>query len=153
LNLPEDQDYGLGPWLHDQNLRQTKGSLDKAKHDLLVEIGYEFADTSLTLIIKLNNLWNKQYQSLVEYKNEYGDTNVPCRWEENPSLAKWVRTQREKIRINKVSEDRLRRLREIDFHLIGGTKGAWEQRFQELANYKEKHGECHIPLRFECSTA
>ena len=89
MNLPEDQDYGLGPWLHDQNLRQTKGSLDKAKHDLLVEIGYEFADTALTMATKLNNLWNKQYQSLVEYKNEYGDTNVPCRWEENPSLGEY----------------------------------------------------------------
>ena len=46
-----------------------------------------------------------------------------------------------------------KKLSKIDFDLIGGMIGAWEKKSEELVDYKNKHGEWHTPLRFECTSS
>ncbi|KAL7460012.1 hypothetical protein ACHAXS_000481, partial [Conticribra weissflogii] len=39
-------------------------------------------------------MWRIRYDELVQYKEEFGDCLVPQRYERNPELGTWVRTQR-----------------------------------------------------------
>ncbi|KAL7537209.1 LOW QUALITY PROTEIN: hypothetical protein ACHAXR_007653, partial [Thalassiosira sp. AJA248-18] len=148
LKLP-DGDYALGRWLKNQDMNRLQGKLSQEKQDRLEGIGHVF---TLNAAISQDKLWHKQYEALVDYKKKHGNTNVPTEWPENQSLSIWVRTQRERHRANKVSADRLKKLRAIGFDLIGVITGTFEQRYKELVKYKNQYGECRVPLRFECST-
>ncbi len=41
-------------------------------------------------IMDLNAKWNEMFLQLENYKQEYGDTNVPLNFTKNPKLANWV---------------------------------------------------------------
>ena len=38
----------------------------------------------------LNLKWNELFKQLEQYKEEFGDTNVPLNYAQNPKLANWV---------------------------------------------------------------
>ena len=43
--------------------------------------------------------WNSKFQELMEYKNTYGNCNVPQRYQDNPKLGTWVHTQRRQYKL------------------------------------------------------
>jgi hypothetical protein len=45
-----------------------------------------------------NRKWYATYNQLKDYKEQFGNCNVPYRWSENPKLASWVRKQRDEYR-------------------------------------------------------
>ena len=59
----------------------------------------------------------------------------------NKQLSTWVVTQRTKK--DKLDDDKIKRLDEFGFSW-DPQEEFWEQRFQELAAYKEKHGDCLV---------
>jgi len=67
------------------------------------------------------NLWQKQFNLLLEFKERHGHTIVPQHYKENKNLALWVTTQRydyKKFRENKktfMSQERVDALNEIGF--------------------------------------
>ena len=65
----------------------------------------------------LEAAWEEMFKALVEFKKEHKHCNVPKKWPENPQLATWVISQRQnrKKKNRTLSEDRKRRLDEIDF--------------------------------------
>jgi hypothetical protein len=46
----------------------------------------------------LNETWLDRAQQVVDYQDKYGNTLVPKRWKENPSLGNWVNKQRQHYR-------------------------------------------------------
>ena len=88
--------------------------------------------------------WEKRFQELVQYKEKHGNCNVPQIYKQNPQLGRWVTEQR--TTFDSMSEDRKKQLKSIGFVLDARTE-AWEKRFQELVQYKEKHGNCNVPNR------
>lgn len=98
--------------------------------------------------------WQERFEQLVAFKAAYGHCNVPRRKGE---LGKWVRNQREKRRRRergrKVSGIALADEREKQLTRIGfewkpkGESVTWEQRFEELVEYKRVHGTCTVPVK------
>lgn len=100
--------------------------------------------------------WQKQYEALGRYKDKYGHTNVPSNGDhddEFPSLANWVRTQRKGFNDLKLGKKsfltpyRIALLRRVDFEWNpkGREEVKWETRMEQLAAYKEEHGNCLVP--------
>ena len=116
--------------------------------------------------------WDERFQELKQYRREHGDCLVPQKYKKNPKLGRWVENQRsayhrylKEIQAGKadpnvygMSADRIARLEEVDFVWTVGRGGgkrlrgnlkqpsaSWNQRFQELCAYKEKHGDCLVP--------
>lgn len=96
--------------------------------------------------------WDTMYQKLVEHKNQHGSTNVK-RTEENKDLYNWLVLQRneyKKLQDNKPS--RLTAPRLIKFNQIGfefakrGNYKTWEQRIDQLREFKQKNGHINIPV-------
>jgi Helicase associated domain len=105
--------------------------------------------------------WRKRYEELVEYKNIHGHCNVP----QSTDLGKWVKMQRENKHESDLkregktphrkkpkpclSEDRIAKLEAIGFQWrVAKPAVGWDRRYQQLLEYKEKHGDCNVPQSY-----
>ena len=60
--------------------------------------------------------WQSFYTKLQEYKNEYGDTQVPAKCVyQDVNLGGWVVTQRSKYKLGKLDREKETLLRHIGF--------------------------------------
>jgi hypothetical protein len=62
-----------------------------------------------------DDVWLKNYQKLVEYKNKFSTTNVSQSNKEHKALGKWVNDQRHCYKKGKLSRFRIGKLNEIEF--------------------------------------
>jgi len=104
-----------------------------------------------------DELWNQRIEELKEYKEKHGNCNVPQVYPANKPLGEWVKTQRKHYRLKQqgkkssMTEERILELEDVGFVWKVGTADnarndeLWNQRFEELKEYKEKHGNCNVP--------
>mmetsp|Transcript_26190 Transcript_26190/g.53347 ORF Transcript_26190/g.53347 Transcript_26190/m.53347 type:complete len:548 (-) Transcript_26190:377-2020(-) len=104
--------------------------------------------------------WNRRYEELKAFKERFGHCNVPQNYAENTSLGIWVNKQRmehknrEEGKQSSLNDDRLYRLQEIGFQWAKRKgQASWDEKFNELVAYKEKHGNCHCPTKYKENTA
>ena len=130
------------------------------------------ADKIFCSMTKSEMRWEGMYQRLVDFKNKHGHCLVTNRYQSDIALGAWVSTQRRQyknlLRIdatkrgNKDSklkpltkkdsnstilpEDRMKRLEEIGFawEVDNPRRIPWKVRFEQLLEFKEKHGETLI---------
>lgn len=144
-------------WLRNQKHKFNKGILEPDRIEKLKSIGYSF-DIKYTGISNLKikaektpkpliENWNEQYLNLITYKLENGDTNVP-KSSNNKTLANWVFRQRYNFRINKLSEEQIKKLNLIGFEWEVNRQAdhsdAWQNKYLELKNIFEKTGKCFV---------
>jgi predicted chitinase len=90
--------------------------------------------------------WNDRFEELADYREGYGDCNVPKSFSKNFKLASWVETQRTNYRLyqeeksTRMTSFRIEELKRIDFEFTD-----WEECLSELAEYRIVHGHCNIP--------
>ena len=86
--------------------------------------------------------WDERYGELLAYKAAHDDTNVPQRW--HTGLGMWLHHQRKKKNVGLLSKERIQRLDEIGIDW-DPRESAWEARFAELVEYKNRHGNLNVP--------
>ncbi len=96
---------------------------------------------------KRDTSWEAMYEALVVFRKENGHCNVSLNDAGNPALGRWVATQRFRRKINSLSPDRVRRLKEIGF-VWSVSEASWEQMFSELVKISKKVGHCNIPAKW-----
>jgi hypothetical protein len=92
--------------------------------------------------------WGHNFEQLVDYEQIYGDCKVPQGYCVNPQLGRWVMTQRAMKRKATLSDERVAQLDLIGFDWGGEerfSQAAWGQRFQQLVDYKQTHGDFKVP--------
>lgn len=114
-----------------------------------------------------NRCWEIQFAALLRYKWKFGDCNVPRHWEENQTLATWVRAQR--THYNKkdprMSKERIERLNQVGFvwklrpkidrvellraYNTARSNQCWETQYAALLQYKSRFGDCKVPRSWE----
>ena len=103
-----DADPTLRNWVHEQRKLLRKNKLSKDRATLLRLIDFTLNARKATE----NNNWMAMYQRLVSYKEEHnGSTLVPLKYDQDPVLGRWVRTQR---RLYK-KQERVNLLNDIHF--------------------------------------
>jgi len=122
--------------------------------------------------------WDDFYNLLVRFQQIHGHTLVPRKYEDNPKLASWVEQQRalwnrdynqnkEKTPwptdsaasasagvIKRLSLERKEKLDAIGFVWSLRSKRIddhWDEMFKQLAEYKNQHGDCLVPSRYEAN--
>lgn len=119
---------------------------------------------SLGFIWSLRDDWKKHYEELKEYKREFGNCNVPARYSKNRRLGIWVSAQRQQYKQIKLADSskprrsapltqtRIDLLNELNFTWTIRSRDSlgesWNQRLEELKEYKYKHGDCLVPSRY-----
>jgi hypothetical protein len=100
--------------------------------------------------------WNKFYQQLILFRDEFGHVNVPSGYVENPDLGDWLRQQRErmdrdggKLAVDKA--EKLRKLGIMEFRESDGTSkpavhmSPWIRSYKKLVQYLEENFDGVIP--------
>ena len=118
---------------------KVKKKLNQQKIDLVNSIGFNWTS---------NVTWEDRFEELKQYKETHGDCCVP---KKNETLGKWVDNQRSQYKFFHESKKSLLNQHRIDLlDSIGFTwtiNVTWEDRFEELKQYKETHGDCCVPQK------
>jgi len=94
--------------------------------------------------------WDTVFQQLITYKDEHkGCVNVSKRGAD-AKLGRWVVTQRQKYRKEKLSPDRITRLESIGFvwDFKDQIDQNWMEMYQKLLIYKQEHKDCIVPQKY-----
>lgn len=127
----------LAYWATNQRMKKKSDLLSKEQVDRLEEIGFDWEP--------VKNRWEKNFKELADFKKRFGDCDVPLKFEENPQLDHWVRNQRNRYKIGKLSYSRTQKLERLGFNWGGsGLVKSWEERFKELLDYQAIHGHLNV---------
>ena len=102
--------------------------------------------------------WNDLHRLLVEYEAEHGNCLVPQHYPDNKALGKWVDKQRTQYRLRRegkhsfLTEERIKKLEDLGFEW-SPLGNSWDDRYDELVEYKNKHGNCLVPQRYSKNKA
>jgi hypothetical protein len=98
-------------------------------------------------------LWTVKFAELLEFKQRKGHCCVPYTYGENPALARWVKRQRYQYKLkieskqSTMTDERVVSLEENGF--IWDSHGAaWQERWNELAEYQGLYGNCNVPSNY-----
>ena len=138
--------YNLGGWVNKQRVAKRKGRLNQEQVDRLEELGFVWDVFS-------GLSWGEAFQELQAYKDEHGDTLVPCDHQTATgyNLGRWVDRQRVAKRKGRLNQEQVDRLEELDF-AWDVLSGLWGEAFQELQAYKDDHGDTLVPRRHQTAT-
>jgi hypothetical protein len=151
---PEDSNFAH--WVSNQRSFRRKGILSPERTERLEQLGFSW-DTRFRLqqpprnfakmTAQLNQLWDRRFAELVAFHQEHGHFWVPRdrRW---ISLSDWVTKQRQRGRNGLLAAEQRARLESIGCPWQGShptRDKLWEQRFTELAAYRQRFGHCDVP--------
>jgi hypothetical protein len=142
------EDKSLGQWVQTQRICQSNNKLGIDRKERLDEIGFAWKNEDADA----NKLWYQQYEKLVEFKRKSGHCMVPCAYEQDKSLGKWVSRQRTVHINNRIRLDRKRILDEIGFAWKDDrayNDKLWRQQYEKLVEFKRKSGHCMGPCAYE----
>jgi superfamily II DNA or RNA helicase len=132
----------MGWWVHTQKTSIKNNKLSNERKKKLEELAKKH---NLSLEIKENISWEYQFELIVKYVDE-NKKWPPSSKQEDPdikSMGKWVYTQKQSIKKNKLSNERKEKLEELSKkHNLSleikefGNKGvSWEHQFELLVKY------------------
>lgn len=137
----------LGQWASNQRRLKRSDSLLKRREALLQQIGFQWDNSD-------NLPWEDWFNILYKYKNEHGHCRVPQKYvQDGKNLGIWVFNQRRKKKKNLLSKGREYLLDSIGFEwkivLNPEIPSSWDENFNLLCEYKNEHGDCKVPSRYE----
>lgn len=141
-NVPTDypQNKSLSLWVGNQRAKYQKEKLLKERIKKLTDIQF--------ILDPRKAAWEEMFSLLYKYKEETGHCNVPQGFLQNKLLAAWITTQRSKYKKEKLSKEKIIRLRNIDF-IFDPKDAGWEIMFTLLSKYKEENGHCDVPKDYQ----
>jgi hypothetical protein len=111
------------------------------------------ADDSLKFRAYQAENWTERFEELLEFRSRIGHCLVPNNFPVNPPLAQWVKRQRYQYKLKQqskrstMSDERVQALEEIGF-VWDSHSACWDEKLEELLQYREVHGHCNVPSRF-----
>jgi hypothetical protein len=100
--------------------------------------------------------WSERFQELWAYCKQHGHCQVPHTHTQNPALARWVKRQRYQYKLkaedkpSTMTDERITVLEKIGFVWDSHT-ASWEERMQELMDYRNQYGHCNVPSNYPCN--
>jgi hypothetical protein len=129
----------LGRWVQRQTMLYNSEMLDVERVRRLDQIGFEWDQR--------NAQWQANFAELKLYRKRLGNRGVPLNWGENPTLARWVMTQRKLYKSGNLDNTRARLMNELGFEW-DPFDAAWDARFGELKLYQKRLGNANVPKKY-----
>jgi len=92
--------------------------------------------------IQNDTQWKGNYDQLVLYYNEHGNSNV-LRSNPNKKLSGWVKRQRNNFKDGKLNYQKILLLNALDF-IWNRIESAWYEKYAQLCKYQETYGHCNV---------
>ena len=107
-----------------------------------------------TIKTDLASIWGERFQQLREYKVEFGDCLVPCRYSVNHKLGHWVSNQHSNCRLylegkpSPMTAERFYDLENVGLEVGNSKTAIWSVRFQQLREFKVQFGHLLVPQQY-----
>eukprot|EP00873_Tetraselmis_striata_P009054 jgi/Tetstr1/429318/TSEL_019236.t1 len=134
----------LGRWADMQRELHRKGALKAEQVEALEALGSDRDARKAR--------WQRMYEQLAAYKEEHGDCLVPHSYKPNPALGWWVYAQRKRYKTGELQAEQVEALEALGFDQ-DPVEAHWHRMYEQLAAYKEEHGDCLVPERDEVNPA
>jgi hypothetical protein len=159
--VPQRNADGLGLWVMTQ--RAAKNRLDGGHPTPRITLEQVEQLTELGMVWEVMAArFEARCAELEEFKAEHGDCLVPAPYPENPSLGRWVETQRRlKKQLDRgeenpgITQERVDRLTDVGMAWAGRLArydAQFEARCAELEEFKVEHGDCLVPALYSENT-
>jgi len=143
--VPYKIDKHLNIWVHTQRSTNREGTLSPERKRKLDDLEFKWSMKERELAQK-DTIWQEHYDQLKKFKETHGHMN-PTR-EVDRKLDRWVRKQRETHKVSLLSKDRVQKLEDLGFQWsLRGARKSWEDYYNKLREYKEKHGHLNVTRR------
>ena len=128
--LPSQGADSIGKWLSVQKENFNQNRLSQERIDLLLEISTDFFENIL------DKAWNDNYQELKNYVEKHN--KLPSK--NRGKHFMWIQTQKRIFKQKRLSQEKINLLLEISTDFFENVHDkAWNDNYQELKNYVEKH--------------
>ena len=159
INVPtyyEVNGIKLGQWIRRMRAKYHLNKLDNINIEKLNELGMcwrvvgKINEKGITISHpEIKTKWDKTYDLLEEYKEKHGNIDVPTQYVvDNIQLGRWLGTQRNMYKENKLSEERIKKLNELGMNW-DLKEGYWDENYKLLLQYKEEYGDANVPVKYE----
>lgn len=143
----------LASWVSAQRQRRKKNAMPDEQIRLLDDIGF-------TWQVRERGDWEDRLAEVAAFKLEHGHCNIPVSYPANARLGRFVNAMRTQKNRGELSDDRIARLEAIGFVWASTRRAevkvgeesvseAWKHRFEELRAYKQQHGDCDVPSKWD----
>jgi hypothetical protein len=91
---------------------------------------------------------------LCDFRRNHGHCHVPHTYKDNAPLAQWVKRQRYQYKLklegkrSTLTDERVKLLDKIGF-IWNSHDAVWEERWNELLQYKQVHKDCIVPSNYK----
>eukprot|EP00547_Thalassionema_nitzschioides_P003640 CAMPEP_0194213094 /NCGR_PEP_ID=MMETSP0156-20130528/13438_1 /TAXON_ID=33649 /ORGANISM="Thalassionema nitzschioides, Strain L26-B" /LENGTH=217 /DNA_ID=CAMNT_0038941057 /DNA_START=1 /DNA_END=651 /DNA_ORIENTATION=+ len=109
--------------------------------------------TNVVQAMSQSDQWHSSFRKLILFRQSHTHCLVPCVYDEDPALARWVKRQRYQYYLlvngkkSSMKKVRIKMLNDIGF-IWDAQEALWQERFRELLNFKKSHGHCAVPTIF-----
>ena len=149
ITFIDENGIDIGRWIRGQRTARKNGdtrhSLSEDRIKRLDEIGMVWDVPDY--------LWEEGYSAAVKYHKEHGDLLVPNGYVDTSGfrLGTWINSQRKARRSDRetMTEDKIARLDALGIVWDDLIEKQWNDMFQTLCDYKNKHNSLNIPTEFE----
>ncbi|WP_353199451.1 Helicase associated domain protein [Sandarakinorhabdus sp.] len=152
LNAMREQDEELTDIIQQSRQASGRGEIFNPKplaekvQILGPEVSLEVLQASIftQIVEQVGDNWDGWFGRLQAFKAREGHCRVPSLYKEGDyRLGQWVNAQR--IKSDKLTEDRRRRLDVLGFVWGNSSKGLWNKGFKYLEDFKAREGHCLVP--------
>ncbi|WP_371823820.1 helicase associated domain-containing protein [Lentimicrobium sp. L6] len=148
-----EEESEIKKWYQHQKILIKRSELPKNKVDILAAIGVNHQPKTKERKPRKKNSasWYEMLEMLKEYHRIHGDFIVPKKYPINQALSSWLYYQKTLKRTDKLEDEKIKAFEEIGFEFPKPLENqkSWDERFEELLAYKDKHGNCQVPVRFK----
>jgi ribosomal protein L7Ae-like RNA K-turn-binding protein len=143
-NVPLSLTYNnvkLGNWVNTQRKNYNCMNMSENRIKKLEDIGFIWSS--------IDNLWERMYNLLTEYMNEYGNCNVPASFiYKKEKLGNWVSNQRRVYIACEMPMNRIKKLEDIGF-VWSSHDEVWRSMYALLTEYRNEFGHCNVLRKSE----
>ena len=132
------------------------GQLAQQQHQQMQEEHAHDPNSAAALEAEIQDVatFNARLGQLQQFKEVHGHPNIPHKYKEDEDLGKWATEQRDLYGKGSLSQDRVDALVAMGFDLQLDGKVpffTFDDRIQQLVEYKEVHGDIMIPRKCDPS--
>ena len=128
----------LAVWVMVQRRFKKTGQLSSARIQKLEEIGFEWSGHTN------RPGWDVTFSALQRFHKEHGHCAVSQHDPDDGKLGTWVMVQRLAKRKGRLSPERIQKLESLGIEWEPHS-AAWEEKFGQLVEFKNKHHHCAVP--------
>jgi hypothetical protein len=132
--------YPLGTWVGVQRYRRS--TLDAERQRRLEDVpGWSWDPHA--------DRWEKRFSQLQDYVGRHGHARVPYSYSvDGYKVGDWVQKQRGSYSKGTLEADRQHRLQRLTGWTWDPVADQWEEGFNQLLNYVERHGDTRVPYSY-----